>query len=478
MREGRTVTKKDFKRKLDYLNSHPKPVTRRDFISKGLMGAAGLVLAPTLYRTLVQSALAQTQTQTAAVEPAVMIFDLAGGAGLPGNFLVGKAGGPEDLLKGYNSLGWNPRAAQVLDKRFGLPMAGNNISQVLTGMIQVMSPDAQARLRLGSLLHVARDDTDENPLSAISLFSLSGSIGSEIARPTGLVNSASGGRSRVVKAVPNYNAFYVTKLKDITEAVGLPATFGAYSLQAKAKLTQTISKLANYQVDRLLKQSSSSPEVTSLIKENYKGVEPVVASQKAMDPRGDQDISAVYQLNAQSNETSDAVLRAALVMNTLKKNTGPCVITLGGCDYHDGTSTTGDAKDREIGLEIGRAVESAHRMKVPLFFQVLTDGGVYSNGGRAWNGDAGEKCMTVIGMYDPAGAPNYYSSTSMQIGAYLDGQGVDRSTVIGESPALAAYAVFANYLNLCGRLAEFDTLTGAPLNPTQLKSVLVFEGKG
>jgi len=111
----------------------------------------------------------------------------------------------------------------------------------------------------------------------------------------------------------------------------------------------------------------------------------------------------------------------------------------------------------------------------PFFFQLLTDGGCSaSSGGREWNSDAGEKCMTVMGYYSPDGAPAMRSN--VQIGAYTDGQGADMSTLVGGQPIKAAYAVFANYLNICGRLGEFERLVPGVFTAAELDSLLVFEG--
>src|SRR4051812_24064082 len=76
-----------------------------------------------------------------------LIFDLAGGAALPGNFLVTKEDG--SWLQSYDTLGWDPRESGAVYTGFGLPMAAK-ASQILQGMLRTMSTGAQAGLRLGS----------------------------------------------------------------------------------------------------------------------------------------------------------------------------------------------------------------------------------------------------------------------------------------------------------------------------------------
>lgn len=467
-------SKKARQRRLDFLNLHARPVTRRDFVSKGMALAGGFFLAPTVLRMMMGEALAQDPLAPAATGPSYLIFDLAGGAGLPANFLVGGAGGAQDLLPSYSGLGWNPRAAGGLDSRFGLPMAGNNVGRILTGMLSAMSEQAQARTRLGSLLHVARDDTSQNPLSTLSLATAAGLAGSEIAKPLGLRQTESGGNSVSVREILQYKAYYVQNVNDVVNANGLSAVFQGFSAAAKAKLGTMIARLSNHQAEQVL-GAPANADTLRLVQGNYTGASNRLITAAEVDPRVNPIFQQIYGIDAQSAIRAPEVLAATLVMNSLQKTSGPSVITIGGCDYHDGTQTTGDSKDAQIGLEIGRAVEAAHRMQVPLFFQVITDGGVYPReGARVWRGDNGEKCMTVVGFYNPTGAPQYRNATSMQIGAYSAGQGADRSTLIGSSPALAAYAAFANYLNVAGRIGEFQTLAPGIFSREQLESVLVF----
>ena len=158
----------------------------------------------------------------------------------------------------------------------------------------------------------------------------------------------------------------------------------------------------------------------------------------------------------------------------LKGQSGPGVISIGGCDYHDGTQTAGDTKDREIGIEIGRAVEYAHKIQVPLMIQVITDGGIYPReGSRTWQGDSVDTCMSVVGYYRPDAAPKYIRQ---QVGAYTNTQGADQSTIVGANPLFAAYGVFANYLQAAGRLGEFQKIIPGVFSDQQLQSLLIFEG--
>ena len=81
--------------------------------------------------------------------------------------------------------------------------------------------------------------------------------------------------------------------------------------------------------------------------------------------------------------------------------------------------------------------------------------------------------MTVIGYYRPEGPSKFIRQ---QVGYFNDGQGAERSTLIGTNPQLVGYAVFANYLNVQGRLGDFHKyLPQVFKDAKELESVLIFE---
>src|SRR5690349_5557456 len=102
-------------------NDHPRPVTRRELLAQGFIGFSAMATMPTLAGLLSTRAMAMNMECGGAVETYLpfMVFDMAGGAALPANFLVGRQGGATDLLGNYNLLGWDPRAAGAIDSRFG-----------------------------------------------------------------------------------------------------------------------------------------------------------------------------------------------------------------------------------------------------------------------------------------------------------------------------------------------------------------------
>ena len=87
--------------------AHKKPVTRRDFLSLGLIGTSAYVMAPSLLGLISQKAEAAEIlcSESAAVGSSMVPFfviDLSGGAPLGQDFMVGGRGGQADLIPGAN----------------------------------------------------------------------------------------------------------------------------------------------------------------------------------------------------------------------------------------------------------------------------------------------------------------------------------------------------------------------------------------
>ena len=274
-------------------------------------------------------------------------------------------------------------------------------------------------------------------------------------------------------------AFKPTPINTINDVLGSTSFggspfngFGLPKLTAMAEGGVSLSRLQK----EMMATFPGGEVLADLSKCAYEKSLEFLAGVKGLDPRQDTAAQGVYQINANTEPGNANAVAAAVSMNALRGYSGPGVWTLGGCDYHDGTQTTGDARDGDMGVQIGRAVELAFRLKKPLFFQLLTDGGCASGENtRNWNSDAGGKGMTVVGYYHPDAPPKI---KKQQVGHYTDGQGAERSTLIGSEPALVAYAVFANYLNICGKLGDFGSYApGVFTGAGQLDSVLIFEGK-
>lgn len=457
---------------------HGKPITRRQMLASGAIGFMGAMTLPDMLGLTMRRAYASMAKKGMAHDLGLpfIAFDMAGGAALPGNFLVGKAGGPTDLLGAYDLLGWDPRASGALNESFGLPMSAK-YSQILAGILATSTPEAQANLRMGSLCHFSQDDTSTNKLNPATLVQKASQPGQYISNGLGIVNSDSGGNSDTALDDLTLKPTFVSDLNDVLGA----ARFGgdAYQSVNQAQLmalAKGSADLSNAQIQGFI-QASGGATLQDLAKVAYQKNIDFVQGVSGLDPRSDANMSALYGISSTTATSDPNVIQAAITMNALNGNSGPGVWTLGGCDYHDGTQTTGDGQDLLMGQAIGRALEAAHKMGRSFFFQLLTDGGLSAaQGTRNWQEDAGARGLTVLGYYSPKAAPKYHNN-QMQIGFYDDSQAAVRSTIIGSDPLQVAYAVVANYMNCAGLISNFNTiLPGIFTGPGELDSVLIFDG--
>lgn len=453
---------------------HPRPRTRREFLAQGLMAGTAMAMAPTALSWLMSKKAHADERVSAELAGEefmpFMVFDLAGGAGLPGNFLVGKEGGPEDLLPSYSTLGWDPRKTGY-DDRFGVPMA-KGVSQLFVGITQTASAEAMKNLRMGSICHISRDDTNINTHSAVHAISKAGLRGVFIERGVGTVNAPSGGNTQVPQTMVEYKPVFVSRFEDLRDGLTGGPVLGGLTLDTRRALFRSIMKMTADQGKRLaglaggeqLAALAGDATAKNLKMQDLAG---------NVDPRVNNDMKQIYAINESTASNQFSVIQATMVMNVISKNTGPGVLTIGGCDYHTGNSTAGDAKDLEIGQAIGRAVEVAYRMKKPFMFQILSDGGVYSqDGNRNWQGDSGDRSLSIIGYFHPTEAPKM---RRLQVGNYVNGQGANRDTVVGSNTSVVAYAAVANYLAACGRTDLFDQhIPRSILAKDKIDDVLIF----
>lgn len=449
---------------------HPHP-SRREFIAGAVTGTASFLLMPSLLSE-VFSQVARAEMPRNPQFPAFLVFDMNGGSALVGNFLVGNKNGAEDLLTSYSYLGWNPKV-DPLDRRFGLPMAWgpNEISKILKGILEAASPEAQAGLRIGSFCHTSQDDSATNQHSAASLIAMAGARGTLVESCLGTRSSNSGGNTTVPFFDSILKSLYIGGVDDIFAAVKYHKALSQLSPDTLRSLGNTILGLNREQSRRLSKMTFGEQLFQLTDRAVRKNIE-VSESAGELDPRTDSDCKRIYNISETTKQDSVDAIRATVVMNALKGQTGPGTIMIDGCDYHDGSPVNGNIKDLETGKEIGRAIELAYRMKKPLIFQLLTDGGISAPPGtRDWNADDQEKTMTLLGYYHPNAAP---AQRRLQVGHFTNGQGAARDTLIGADTTQVAYSVLANYLTISKSMNLFTPIVGNRFPIEKLDEVLIF----
>ncbi|MEQ1877738.1 MAG: hypothetical protein ABL958_13925, partial [Bdellovibrionia bacterium] len=152
-------------------------------------------------------------------------------------------------------------------------------------------------------------------------------------------------------------------------------------------------------------------------------------------------------------------------------------LEIGGCDYHDNSRTSGNAKDLEIGTMIGRVLETAAVMQKPVFIQVCSDGSVVSEISTAstspWVSDRGSAGVIYMIAYSPAGRP---ATSGFQVGSFNAGQAAEGAFAPGPgaTPARAAAGVFANYMAFNKKAGMIESVIPGLFSATQLSQVLKY----
>jgi hypothetical protein len=455
---------------------HGKPVTRRQFLAAGLLNMSALCVLPTIADLILRqnAAYAAGCDNSGGAKAGMLpflVFDCAGGAALAGNWVVGKKGGSLDFLASYDQMGvpTNPAAGEPIDQQFGLPMY-SNLSQIRTGILQTSTPAALVNVRMGSICAASQDDTGNNALSPLVMVSKSGLAGINFSNGLGTRNSAQGANSQGPISDATLKPLQIQSVDDVVNALSYGPGLASLNPDQIGAMARAIKNMSSSQLQKLAGMDLGA-QFAAIAECAYTKNLDFIRPPANVDPRLDANCQAVYGITPTS--TGGATQSPSVVFNVLNGSSGPGAITIGGCDYHDGTQTSGDAKDLQIGQEIGRAIELARRLNKKFVFAVISDGGIYADQGtRNWRGDSGQRGMAVIGVYDP-NTPA--SQIRTQVGNFTDGQGADRSTYVGSDPKRIAYSLFANYLSVCNNIGSFAQIVPATdFDIAQIDQHLIF----
>lgn len=475
------------KKKINHYENHPKPITRRDFLARGIIGFSAYAMMPGVLGMLARQQMAMAaegcpEAGGSSSFPAFVVFDMAGGGALAGNWVPLDQGG--GLLPSYGKMGLGSTSTLTVESKFGAALARNaigqtNVSKVLQGIEETASPDAQAKLRMGLICGQSNSDNSTNQHSAVLQVARGGIQGALLRNGVGTNNSNFGGNSQGPTFDATLKPLRVGSFTDLQGAVGYPSANGQVfngltksQLDAMAKASKKLTEGQR----AALNQMSLGQQMAELARCGFVKNEGYTGGASGIDPREDATFQSVYGITTGTAVNNRAVVTSTIVMNALKGNTGPGVISIGGCDYHNGTQNTGDGKDLELGREIGRAVEAAFRMGKPLVFQVLTDGGIYSQqDNRNWQGDSDDKTLVVVGYFNPAAAPELIRTQIGYFTGTMTNQGAAAGTLVGNNPAMMANVVALNYYAIAKRIDLFQKVAGlTAIPPERINDMLLF----
>lgn len=476
---------------------HGPPVTRRDFLARGLMSSFTVFL-PSLLPPLLRAQGAECARPEFSAGIPFFCVDGAGGMNIAGgNVMVGMQATGGQLAFGPNSADYlrlglpaelHPKNAGMIET-IGGGLAFHTTSGILRGMKSVFGPMESPTIlaKMDGMLLLTRtfDDTGNNPLNTSYLAQKAGAQG-QLVQLVGTRNSASGGNSLapIGSVSASLTPSTVGRRDDAMGLVSLGNTLmgnnylGADGGQGQENVRKFLERVANLS-DVKTNGSGLTGEIQTLLKCANNDVIEMLQHYSAavLDPAGDQAVTDAFG----DDRNGGAAAITKLVTDSYA---GAGTITIGGCDYHNGTNAAGDAKDEEIGVLIGRIVKVAATKNKPAIIHLFTDGGVTGsssgvvdddNGKVIWTSDSGTRSASLLLVFKPDHQPNdepLVKTSHRQIGHYNPGGGVnEQSSYIGASAENMTEVVALNYLAALGRLDNARELLGIEPNPKALELV-------
>ncbi len=492
---------------------HPRPRTRREFLSQSFMTGVGTVIGPSMLGLLAGTRSAHAALAgdiSALLEPCnitsgagkipFICFDLAGGGNIAGsNVLVGGPKGQLDFLSvaGYSKLGLpggmvpNPSASgNFIDSSLGLRFHSD--SAHLRGIKTRAKAAALAGTNGTVIPALSQNDTNvnpHNPMYGIYQYGARGGLLNLI----GSESSVSGGNSMAPPSMVIAAAQPSTVASE-SDTTGLVSTGQLNTLLpnaddqvnvlesmkriSDAKYAQVQAYPANATQDAAAKQIQACGYTKAAFVVNKYSATPV-------DPAADPKVvgSTGIFTTAEFNSNSDFQKTAAVMKLVIDGNAAAGTIEMGGFDYHTGDRATGEARDENLGNCIGACLQYAALAGKPVMIYVFSDGSLASNGmidssagGRGkgqWTGDNQSVAATYFLVYNPAGkavAAQANPESSLQIGYFnSDGSLNTTGSPAGNNVFNLAQMVVLNYMALHGTNAInlWPTLYPAPnLNNT------------
>jgi hypothetical protein len=474
---------------------HRRPMTRRDFLAQGFITGAAAIAAPSIFRLLGGSGLAQAQTVAAcgisagAGKIPFLCFDLAGGANVAGsNVMVGGAGGQLDFLSaaGYLKMGlpagMTPDQPNQLNSELGLVFHAD--SAFLRGILDKTSVTTRAKVNGTVICARSDNDTGNNPHNPMYGINKAGADG-DLVTLIGTKATESGGRSMAPLSMIDPKV-RPTKIDRPSDATGLVDTGKLVELLDQDDAAAVMRSVEAISDLKLAKMDESQP-LEDQIYCNYVRTTNLVAQfgdPTLLSPLNDPIISGAVDSIFDATEIMDREFsKTATVMKLVVDGfAGAGTIEFGGYDYHNSTRSRGELKDFEAGQAMGAALEYAARRGQQLVLYIFSDGSVASNGvldnstdGRGkgiWKSDNSSTAAVFMLVYDPVDRPALSRLTSNQIGHYrTDGSVETSSSRVANNVVQLAQSVVLNYMALHDDVGRFSEVlpdhqlgTGADLD--------------
>jgi hypothetical protein len=422
--------------------NHPRPVSRRDFLATGFLGAQGMVIGPAWLGALLKAQNARAgncpagldtdmcqltaQSQCNVPPPGgglpFICFDLAGGANLVGSeALVGVQGGQANFLSvaGYGKLGvpGNMVPSSTANVSSALGLLWHADGAILRGIMSVASASTLAGVNGAVIPAMSQNDTQSNPTNPIygiykAGAAYAGGAMGQVLPLVGTESSVSGGNSMALMYTIN-SAWQPATIQQPTDAVALapppppgggvdPLAIAELESQARigsgttayAGSSSTGSEFAGVlglPNGVVLYPGSGNTSQDAALKNQVRCASVKAANTAAvfssgpagLDPTQDSNIKAgspgpIFTV-AQMQSDRDIAATASVMKLVIDGWAGAGTIAMGGFDYHDSTRASGETRNFKAGQMIGAVLEYAARQKTPVMVQIMSDGSLSSS---------------------------------------------------------------------------------------------------
>ena len=510
--------------------NHPRPVTRRDFLAAGMLGAQGMVIGSAWLGSLLKAQAARAAGLDADIQALLgsgqcnipsgsgslpfIVFDLAGGANLVGSeALVGVKGGQANFLStaGYGKLGvpgnMVPTSSTFVSSALGL--LWHSDGAILRGILTKASATTQAGVNGAVIPAMSQNDTQSNTINPMYGIAEAGAKGT-VVNLVGTQSSTSGGNSAALMYTiqPSLQPTTIQRPSDAVALAPVPPGGGApdplaiAELESEARIStgsspyQGASSTGSEFTGALGNPSGSTPGVQLIpgggsadaALKNQVRCSYVQAANTAnifaagpagLDPTQDPLIvgGTTPIFTATDFQSRDVQMTASVMKLVIDGYAGAGTISMGGYDYHDGSRATGETRNFTAGQMIGAVLEYASRKGTPVMIQIMSDGSLTSNSmvdtstaGRnklSWQGDNSSVAATLFLVFSPNGRPVLRNGVAGQQIGYFSSDG---SVVSGSSPA-------ANSVNQIPELIMLNYM-GLMGTDAQFASLFPMQGLG
>lgn len=469
--------KPEIKKPETFETLHGKPVTRRDFLSSGLMSFSATMFMPSMLTMMSRAGFAQAQeiickaAGLTTLCPFISI-KLSGGAAMGANFVPRDKG--NQLLASYTKMGMGLAGRFTMESDFANKVGFYTGSQMLVGIRSVASINTRNSSHFVGMPVRSQDDTSMNMFDITGLVAKAGMAG-KILPNLGTAGTATGVNNQPAYLKPPA-PLVVGRYEDVVGSLGVTGALRQLSSAQKNSLFNTVRGISSVQAEKL--QTMTGGDVLSRLVQCANMDNANLMNNSAaldIDPLSNAAFAQVWGITAATNKGSRDFVFATLVYNALNGNASTVNLEMGGYDYHNGTRSAGDNKDLEAGIVMGKVLQSMAVLSKKGFVVVTSDGSVTSSEsndpGAPWMSDRGTAGVAYMIGYDPAGQARVNRN---QVGQFTEGQAADDTFITGSSPQLAGAGMLANYLAFNKSAGALETLLPRVFTDAQKDQIIVF----